>query len=76
MSKTWPLLVFVILKYCAEKRLLKTHVAFFMKVTVYVKEGGVLQRYHPSIRDSTISKLCCNVTLPFDVHFYFSLLLG
>jgi hypothetical protein len=28
-SKTWPLLVFVSLKYCAEKRLLKTHVAFF-----------------------------------------------
>jgi hypothetical protein len=35
MSKTWPLLVFVSLKYYAEKRLLKTHVAFFMKVTIY-----------------------------------------
>ena len=34
MSKTWALLVLVSLKYCAEKRLLKTHVAFFMKVTV------------------------------------------
>jgi hypothetical protein len=33
MSKSWPLLVFVSLKYCAEKN---THVAFFMKVTVYV----------------------------------------
>jgi hypothetical protein len=28
-------LVFVSLKYCAEKRLLKTYVAFFMKVTVH-----------------------------------------
>jgi hypothetical protein len=36
MSKTWPFLVSVSLKYCAEKRLLKTHVAFFMNVTVYV----------------------------------------
>jgi hypothetical protein len=36
MSKSWPLLVFVSLKYCADKRLLKTHVVFFMKVTVYV----------------------------------------
>jgi hypothetical protein len=35
MSKTWPLLVLVNIKYCAEKRLLKTHVAFFMKVTVF-----------------------------------------
>jgi hypothetical protein len=26
MSKTWPLLVLMALKYCAEKRLLKTHV--------------------------------------------------
>jgi hypothetical protein len=34
-SKTWPLLVLVSLKYCVEKRLLKTHVAFFMKVTVH-----------------------------------------
>jgi hypothetical protein len=34
MSKTWPLLVLVSLKYCAEKRPLKTPVAFFMKVTV------------------------------------------
>jgi hypothetical protein len=35
MSKTWFLLVFVSLKYCVEKRLLKTHVAFlFMKATV------------------------------------------
>jgi hypothetical protein len=38
MSKTWPLLAFVSLKYCTEKRLLKTHVAFSMKVTVYRKE--------------------------------------
>jgi hypothetical protein len=29
MSKSWSLLVFVSLKYCAEKMLLKTHVAFF-----------------------------------------------
>jgi hypothetical protein len=29
MSKTWPLLVLVSLKYWAEKRLLKTHLAFF-----------------------------------------------
>jgi hypothetical protein len=29
MSKSWTLLVFVSLKYCVEKRLLKTHVAFF-----------------------------------------------
>jgi hypothetical protein len=29
MSKSWPLLVFVSLKYCAKKMLLKTHVAFF-----------------------------------------------
>jgi hypothetical protein len=29
MSKAWPLLVLVSLKYCAEKRLLKTHVLFF-----------------------------------------------
>jgi hypothetical protein len=36
MSKSWPLLVFVSLKYCGEKKLLKTHVAFFMKVTVYL----------------------------------------
>jgi hypothetical protein len=36
MSKTWPLLVLVSPKYCAEKRLLKTHVAFFfMNVTEY-----------------------------------------
>jgi hypothetical protein len=35
MSKSWPLLVFVSLKYCAEKRLLKTLVAFFMNVTVF-----------------------------------------
>jgi hypothetical protein len=38
MSKTLPFLVLMSLKYCAEKRLLKTHVAFFfflMKVTVF-----------------------------------------
>jgi hypothetical protein len=29
MSKSWPLLVFASLKYCAESRLLKTHVTFF-----------------------------------------------
>ena len=40
MSKIWPLLVFVSLKYCAEKRLLKTHVAFFMKVTIYFEKIG------------------------------------
>jgi hypothetical protein len=34
MSKTWPSLVFVSQKYCAEKMLIKTHVAVFMKVTV------------------------------------------
>jgi hypothetical protein len=34
MSKSWPLLAFVSLKYCAENKLLKTHVAFFMTVTV------------------------------------------
>jgi hypothetical protein len=31
MSETWPLLVLVSLKYCAEKGLLKTHVAFLIK---------------------------------------------
>jgi hypothetical protein len=36
MSKSWPLLVFVSLKYCGEKRLLKTHVALFMEVTVCI----------------------------------------
>jgi hypothetical protein len=39
MSKTWHLFVFVSLKYCSEKRLLKTHVAFFMKVTVYLPQN-------------------------------------
>jgi hypothetical protein len=34
MSKTWALLVLVNLKYCAEKKFLKTHIAFFIKVTV------------------------------------------
>ena len=34
ISKSWPLLVLVSQKYCAEERLLKTHVAFLMKVTV------------------------------------------
>jgi hypothetical protein len=34
MSKIWPSLVLVSLKYCTEKLLLKTNVAFFMKVTV------------------------------------------
>jgi hypothetical protein len=29
----------VSLKYCAEKRLLKTHVAFFMKVTIDPRAG-------------------------------------
>jgi hypothetical protein len=38
MSKTWPLLVLVNLKYCVENRLPKTHVAFFMKVTVELRE--------------------------------------
>jgi hypothetical protein len=45
MLKIWPLLVLVSLKYCAEKRLLKTHVAFSMKVTVDMsdpKNGVVL----------------------------------
>jgi hypothetical protein len=32
-----PLLVFVSLKYCAEKRLLKTHVAFFKTVLYFQK---------------------------------------
>jgi hypothetical protein len=36
MSKTWSLLVFVSLKYCVEKRFLKTPLRFFMKVTVYL----------------------------------------
>jgi hypothetical protein len=36
MSKIGHLFVFLSLEYCAEKRLLKTHVAFFMKVTVTV----------------------------------------
>ena len=39
MSTSWSLLVFVSLNYCAEKRLLKTHVAFFMKVTVCGSDG-------------------------------------
>jgi hypothetical protein len=39
ISKTWPLLVMVSLKYCVENRLLKTHVAFFMKVSVNVAKG-------------------------------------
>jgi uncharacterized protein YydD (DUF2326 family) len=37
MTKSWPLLVLVSLKYCAGKRVLKTHVAFFMIVTVCEK---------------------------------------
>jgi hypothetical protein len=40
MTKTWPLMVLVSLKYWAEKRLLKTHVAFFMKETVYTIPGS------------------------------------
>ena len=43
MSKTWPLLVFVSLKYCAEKRSFKTHVAFLMKVTVCTYSGSTFQ---------------------------------
>jgi hypothetical protein len=37
MTKFWPLLVFVSLKYCAEKKLIKTRVAFFYEETVYEK---------------------------------------
>jgi hypothetical protein len=33
------------LKYCAEKRLLKTHVAFFMKVTVVVLFGRLPDKF-------------------------------
>jgi hypothetical protein len=45
MSKTWPLLVLVNLKYCAEKRLFKTHVAFFMKVAVHCLSHRSNSRY-------------------------------
>ena len=41
MSKSCPFLVLASLKYCAEKRLLKTHVAFFMKVTVVHHIGDI-----------------------------------
>ena len=41
MSKTWPLMVLVSLKYCAEKRLLKTHVAFFYESNCIYRIIGI-----------------------------------
>jgi hypothetical protein len=53
MSKNWPLLVLLGLKYYAEKRLLKTFVVFFMKVTVYLQKACRLLRHL-----SVFEKLC------------------
>jgi hypothetical protein len=39
MSKTWPLLVFASLKYCAEKGFSKLTLRFLMKVTIDVRYG-------------------------------------
>jgi hypothetical protein len=40
ISKIWPLLLFVSLKYCVEKRLLKTHVVFFYESDCKKNSGG------------------------------------
>jgi hypothetical protein len=58
MSKIWPLLVLVSLKYCAEIRLLKTDVAFFMKVRVYeVKRTQLCHLYLESL-SAKVKKEC------------------
>jgi hypothetical protein len=64
MSKTRRLLVLVSLKYCAEKRLLKTHVAFFMKVTVYRAKTQVsIVCEHRGIKAKVIQPTCSYIEL-------------
>jgi hypothetical protein len=63
MSKTWSLLVSVSLKYCAEKSLLKTYVAFFMKVTVE-KKGQVRKK-----EEKILHHLCRPVSLDNSVNY-------
>jgi hypothetical protein len=47
MPKTWPLLVFESLKYCAEKGYSKLTLRFFfMKVTVCMIEGNLIVIYN------------------------------